>query len=102
MSRKKDSRVSDGIAASRIINDPVFDKAFRAVEDDIVNALASIVMTGDEACVELVLEKTRELQANRRFRRKLAAFVGEGKVAERQLETVANQPKRVNDPRWSK
>lgn len=93
--------VSKGADAERLLNDPAFKRAIESTENDIVNALCQITLTGSAACMNLVLEKTRELQANRRLKRKLAEFAGSGKVAERQLEIVANKPKRIHDPRWA-
>lgn len=92
-------RISAAHEARRLLDDPAFNRAFISVENDIVNALCKITMDGSESCRALVLDKVREMQANRRLRLKLQEFVSAGRIEEKRLETVAERS--FNDPRWS-
>lgn len=93
--------VSMGADAKRLLADPAFAEAHKAIEGELIDALCMIQLTGDADCMYLVVEKVRDLQANRRLKRKLTEYAAHGKARERQLEAVADKPKRVNDPRWS-
>lgn len=81
--------------AKRAMHDPVLLEAFDNIERDIVDALAKIPLTGEASCNALVVEKVRDLQANRRAQQKLWAMANYGK-----LQVERPQPMRVRDPRF--
>jgi hypothetical protein len=83
--------------AGRAMHDPVLMEAFDNIERDIVDALCKIPMTGGDDCHALVLEKVRDLQANRRAQQKLWAMAGYGKLNVERPQPMRNA---FRDPRW--
>jgi hypothetical protein len=79
------------------MHDPVLIEAYDNIERDIVDALCKIPMTGADDCHALVLEKVRDLQANRRAQQKLWAMAGYGKLNVERPQPMRNA---FRDPRW--
>lgn len=75
---KRRDPVVVGKDAEHLLEHPLLQESFDAIERDVVNALASTqLITGEhEQAVELV----RTLQANRRLKKKLWEFVSHGKI----------------------
>ena len=75
---KRRDPVVVGKDAEHLLEHPLLQENFDAIERDVVNALASTqLVTGEhEQAVELV----RTLQANRRLKKKLWEFVSHGKI----------------------
>lgn len=98
MARVKD----EGVRARRILEDKTFTRAFESIENDIVNTMALVQINGTEESNGFIVSLARDLQANRRLRRKLQEMANTATFAERRLDAVDHQPTRANDPRWSK
>lgn len=82
--------------ASRAHHDPVLKEAFDNIEREIVDALCKITLDGSMETEGLIVEKVRDLQANRRAQQKLWAMAEYGKL-------VVERPKpmrQVRDPRF--
>ena len=91
------ARGNKGLEANRLLNDPAYIEAFEAMEKRIIDALASVVLDGQPETNALVVEKVRDLQANRRLKTTLLMTDKYAEMAERQQQPT---PKRVQDPRW--
>jgi len=86
--------------AERLLNDPHLKAAFLAVETDIVDAISTIALTGEDTVNMLVVEKVRDLQANRRLKQKLGQFLAHGHFEARNQDDAERKVTRAEDPRW--
>jgi hypothetical protein len=91
-------KVARGEAAKRVLNDPILKEAFEAAEKHLVNTLAATTLTGDNEA--FLMEKVRELQANRRVQVILHQYVQYGSAEANRIEASETVPKAVKDPRF--
>lgn len=75
---KRRDPVVVGKDAEQLLEHPLLQESFDAIERDVVNALASTQLVSGEH--EQAVELVRTLQANRRLKKKLWEFVSHGKI----------------------
>jgi len=92
--------ITKGVDAERTLDDPVIRGAIDSIERDYVEALAMITLDGSVETNALIVEKVRDMQANRRLIHKLREQIALGKIEARSQQDAENRPKRVKDPRW--
>jgi hypothetical protein len=90
---RKDA-IDRGQSAQRLLDDPLLQESFDAIEKDVINALASLTLTGSAETEAQALELTRALQANRRLRSKLWNFVGHGKLEARSGDLAGSKKRK--------
>ena len=91
--------IAKGLEAERALNDPILAGAFESIERDIIDALATITLTGTVDCNALVVEKAHDLQANRRVIQKLREMTAYGKL-EAHSQDAAERNTQSTDPRF--
>tara|TARA_A100000172_G_scaffold17134_1_gene9415 strand:- start:2062 stop:2337 length:276 start_codon:yes stop_codon:yes gene_type:complete len=86
---KRRDPVVKGKDAEQLLEHPLLQEGFDAIEKDAVNALASTALhDGEEG---KALEIVRAIQANRRLKKKLWEYVSHGKLEARAQEQRANK-----------
>ena len=96
----RDDKIAKGGAAQRLLEDPLLQEAFGAVERDIVDALAAMQLDGAEQS-QRALELVHDLQANRRYQAKMYSYVRGGVIEARSQDGKALRTQAVKDPRWT-
>ena len=78
-----------GKDAELLLEHPLLQESFDAIERDAVTALASTALHDGEE--DKALEIVRAIQANRRLKKKLWEYVSHGKLEARAQEQRANK-----------